>query len=219
MLYQRPLERLGLRVSAKLGRCGRCIRLAGRAALLSWAGVAVVWFAWPQVALVVAALVVAGALTLLLAAHVVAYSVRVVRLRRRVRVQVIPDAELEPLPLGRRQFLRLALQAAGGAFLFAVSARPAAAQQVTCPGTYTITLSGPNVCHRKSAAKPTGSAVHAACANLCASKNAGCPSGAICIFISDDETGCSTNRTDNADCASGKGWQTTCTYACVCDCH
>jgi hypothetical protein len=53
-------------LSAKLGRCMRCIRVSALGTTLGWAALAVVQAVWPNSLLAAASLAVAAAFTLLL---------------------------------------------------------------------------------------------------------------------------------------------------------
>jgi hypothetical protein len=72
-------EQISTLVSAKLGRCARCFRLSLVGAAAGWATVAAMSFARVETRLVLGFMLCAGALTVLWAAHIAAFTIRVVR--------------------------------------------------------------------------------------------------------------------------------------------
>lgn len=66
-------------VSGKLGRCERCIRIAVFAAVAAWAGTALSLGTSAPPPMVVLSLAAAAALTALVAAHVIALVVRLIK--------------------------------------------------------------------------------------------------------------------------------------------
>jgi hypothetical protein len=72
----------GLRafISRKLGRCSRCMRASALATLGGWATFGVTYVIWPHPALLGLSLIIAASFTLLLLAHLVVLTARVVTL-------------------------------------------------------------------------------------------------------------------------------------------
>lgn len=118
MQYHHQLRAL---LSAKLGRCPRCMRSALFGTLISWAGVGLVSLVWPIPLLLIAMLVVAGSFTALLAAHLTVLLMRTATLLR----TPAPEKGVTPMPekgvadkgmvFGRREFARKLIMVGGAA--------------------------------------------------------------------------------------------------------
>ncbi len=67
--FEQRVPILRVLLSAKLGRCPRCMRSSLLDTLLSWAGFGLVRLVWPVPWLLIVALVVVGSCTVLLAAY------------------------------------------------------------------------------------------------------------------------------------------------------
>jgi len=127
--------RIRAAVAAKLGVCPVCMRSAARGAVGGWAAATIVAFVWPLPVLLAASLAVAGAFTLLLLAHVVAFAVRatpVLAERERRRA--------DGATLDRRRFLGLGARAGLVALALSLGlpARAWAQDKDTCTGTHDV---------------------------------------------------------------------------------
>ena len=98
----------------KLGVCPFCIRAAGLGVTISWAGAIALRIFWPQPLVLAAALVLAVAFSLLLLAHLVAYSVRVARELRDFQEGRLPIRPPRDYDASRRRFLLRVAQAGVG---------------------------------------------------------------------------------------------------------
>jgi hypothetical protein len=106
--------RLRTRLSAKLGRCPRCMRSSMLGTLAGWAGVGLITIFWPYSILWIGALVVAGSFSLLLATHLTIFLVRVATVLRQPPAR--KSSEREVKALGRREFVATLGKAGVAAF-------------------------------------------------------------------------------------------------------
>lgn len=100
--------RLRMLISAKLGRCPRCMRWSVIGSLTGWAVSAIVYFLWPNPILLSLSVLVAVSFTLLMISHIVVFMARVARTLRDHQPGKHDKAVLE-MPKGqdvdRRQFM------------------------------------------------------------------------------------------------------------------
>lgn len=102
-------------LSRKLGRCPRCMRAAAAGTVAAWVTAGALYVLWPHAALVGVAVVLAGSVSLLLLAHLVAFLNRMTRRWEQLRDSA-PREVREAWP-GRRVFLRSLVGMTVAAFL------------------------------------------------------------------------------------------------------
>lgn len=156
------LARLTDPFRVKLGRCSRCMRQATFGALGAWALVAALYFTWPHRLALIATVIVASALTVLMLAHMIALTTRVVSGLARVwpRGDENPQAaggDTVALAGDRRAFLGTATKLAGGALGLALFGSTARA----------IAQTGSQGSEVEPQANPHPHPIHRACAGAC----------------------------------------------------
>jgi hypothetical protein len=115
----------GLRslIGRKLGRCPRCMRASTSGTMIGWVASAAVYVLWPNPALLALSAVIAAGFTLLLLAHLVAFTARTMTLWETLHASA--PSEVQQLWPSRRVFLMSLLGAAAAAFLPPVLSRRA----------------------------------------------------------------------------------------------
>jgi hypothetical protein len=134
----------GLRsfITSKLGRCPKCMRSSLLGTLMGWTAAATIYLIWPFPALVGLGVLVAASFTVLLFAHVVAFTSRMMAFWAMMRASA-PN-EMQDLWPTRRAFLVGVVGAALAAFLppaLGQRAERAALAQGGCPGNCTSIVS------------------------------------------------------------------------------
>lgn len=107
-------------ISAKLGRCPRCIRAAFLGTLVTWVAVAVVLLMWPGSVMLLGTLAVAVSFTGLLLGHVAALTVRTASLLGSSRATPPALGGRWHQDAGRRQFLIAVGRFSAGALFAAI---------------------------------------------------------------------------------------------------
>lgn len=180
------LLRIKHRVAEKLGVCPFCMRASAIGSLLGWIAYAGVRFLRPGLLpapLVVLVLIVAIAFTTLIAAHLVAYMIRVTRRVRQRERRRAAESSSDPRVISRREFFGVALRAGAYAGAIAFFGRvPAFAQVNNC-----LAKNEPNPRRTETGTGATEAAAAQAlndkadlfCAGLCEDLNCGFLGGCV----------------------------------------
>jgi hypothetical protein len=129
-------------IASKLGRCPKCMRASVRGTLVGWTVSAAIYLIWPHPILVGLGVLVATSFTVLLIAHLVAFTARIMAFWATMRASA--PTEMQKLWPTRRAFLVSALGAALAAFLppaLGQRAERVALAQGGCPGNCTSIIS------------------------------------------------------------------------------
>lgn len=169
------------RITAKLGRCPRCLRASARGTLVAWGVATILVIVWPHPLALAGALVLAGGFTLLLVSHLVAYMGRLARRLRQVSAGPEPGLPAATSSLSRRELLWTVGKAGSLAVLVALVGRPlGVSAQPACAGVHApgLALSGTGA-SRKAAVDAYDADAVAKCDAFCLAR--GCPAGSKCL--------------------------------------
>jgi len=206
-------------LSAKLGRCPRCMRLSAKGTAVGWGIWAILWLYWPEPVLLALALVAAGSFTLVMLAHLVAFTVRWVRALSEARSQ-IAEQSLQAYNPARRQFLRDVFSG-GVTFFTLVLARWLPASANTCPGLVRQAGGGTaDACDPGSAAFLSQKAAGSFCIAVCSGFVGACDPSLTCLPRGAlDENTIALPISGVPNCPGGRGFRGITTVSgCLCGC-